>query len=344
MKIRDVLTNPQLPIVLIIFLNLANILNSQAIIQEQLRGDLVSAENLDFFRAIGVDSLSVYPPPPMDNFDEMVVYCEDMKKKTEAHGLKLQTLAKRCPHAISLGLPERDKKIEQWCNLIKAMGMVGIPIFSYNFKPITIIRTTPQKGRGGALYSSFSYNEYARDPSEKDQPLKIPEEQLWENLQYLLRHIVPAAEQAGVRLALHPDDPPIAEPFGGYPRIVSSIENYEKIFQLAPSPAHGMLFCQGCVTEMGGDVYETIRRMGRQNKIVCVHFRNVRGTPHDFQEVFVDEGNVDMFEAMRAYRDIGFKGPFMMDHTPQIPNDRLDREGRAFAVGFMWALIQAVYR
>ena len=95
---------------------------------------------------------------------------------------------------------------------------------------------------------------------------------------------------------------------------------------------------------MGIDVYETIRRMGRQNKIVYVHFRNVRGNPENFQEVFVDEGNVDMYKAMCAYRDIGFKGPFMMDHTPQIPHDRWDREGRAFAVGFIRALIQAVYR
>ncbi len=319
-------------------------MKNSATIQEQLRTENLSDENLSFCRAIGADCLSIYPPPAMESIEEMADYCEDTKRMVGRHGLKLQTLAQRCPDEISLGLAGRDRKIDQWCDLLKVMGKVGIPFFGYNFKPITIIRTTPTKGRGGALYSSFSYEEYKRSLPEEEQELRISENQMWKNLHYLLQRIVPAAEEADVRLALHPDDPPISEPFGGYPRIISSIENYEKIFQMVPSPANGMLFCQGCITEMGIDVYETIRRIGRQNKIVSVHFRNVRGNSENFQEVFVDEGNVDMHKAMCAYRDIGFHGPFMMDHTPEIPGDRQNREGRALAVGFIRAMIQAVYR
>jgi mannonate dehydratase len=105
-----------------------------------------------------------------------------------------------------------------------------------------------------------------------------------------------------------------------------------------------MLFCQGCVTEMGVDVYEAIRDIASLGKIVYVHFRNVRGTPRNFQEVFLDEGDIDMFKAMQTYKDSGFEGPFMMDHTPTIPDSRNSREGLAFAVGYIRAMIQAVYR
>jgi mannonate dehydratase len=105
-----------------------------------------------------------------------------------------------------------------------------------------------------------------------------------------------------------------------------------------------MLFCQGCVTEMGVDVEQAIREIGALGKIVYVHFRNVRGTPRNFQEVFIDEGDVDMVKMMQTYRDVGFQGPFMMDHTPQFAHGQTFWSGHAFAVGYMRALIQAVYR
>ena len=152
------------------------------------------------------------------------------------------------------------------------------------------------------------------------------------------------AAEAGVTLALHPDDPPLPEPMAGAARIVSTLEQYERIFALNPSPNNAMLFCQGCVTEMGIDVCEAIRRMGGQDKICYVHFRNVRGTPKDFWEVFIDEGDVDMFRAMQTYKEVGFAGPFMMDHTPAIPDDRDQRQGHAYATGYIRAMIQAIYR
>ena len=145
-------------------------------------------------------------------------------------------------------------------------------------------------------------------------------------------------------MALHPDDPPIPEPMGGAARIVSTLEHYERIFGIVPSPANAMLFCQGCVTEMGVDVYQAIQRMATQNKIVYVHFRNVKGSGKYFEEVFGDEGDVDMLRAMQAYKDAGFQGPFMMDHTPQIPGDFAGaRAGHALATGYIRAMIQAVY-
>ena len=223
------------------------------------------------------------------------------------------------------------------------MGTVGVPTLGYNFKPVGNFRTPSDTGRGGAHYSTFTYAEYEKEGH--DYPAKhIDGDEMWANISYFHQRIVPVAEEAGVTLALHPDDPPLPEPMGGAARIVSTLDQYERIFSLNPSPQNAMLFCQGCVTEMGIDVFEAIRRMGRQGKIAYVHFRNVRGTPKDFREVFVDEGDVDMYQAMQTYKEVGFNGPFMMDHTPSIPDDAGGRQGHAYATGFIRAMIQAVYR
>src|SRR5262249_5761748 len=163
-----------------------------------------------------------------------------------------------------------------------------------------------------------------------------------ENLLYFLRRVIPVAEACSVRMALHPDDPPIPEPMGGAARIVSTLDDYQRIFDAVPSDANAMLFCQGCVAEMGEDVCQAIRRIGAQKKIVYVHFRNIRGTPRSFQEVFLDEGDVDMVRAMQTYREVGFQGPFMMDHTPHLPQEKAAWAGRAYAAGYIRALIQAV--
>ena len=145
-------------------------------------------------------------------------------------------------------------------------------------------------------------------------------------------------------MALHPDDPPIPEPFAGVAQIVSTLEQYRRVFDAVPNDSNGMLFCQGSVSEMGVDACDAIREMGPRSKIVYVHFRNIRGTHRNFQEVFVDEGDVDMVRAMEAYKEVGFEGPLMMDHTPRIPGDDQVGAGRAYAVGYIRALIQATYR
>ena len=312
-------------------------------VQDQLPANQVNDENLKFYKAIGVDYLTIYPPPPLKDFREMVDYFKTMKAQAERHGLKLQNIALGGPDEVTLALEGRDQKIEQWCDMLRALGQVGIPTLCYNFKPIGNFRTPTTYGRGEAGYSTFNYEIYAQDiPAHPDK--QIGEEQMWENIEYFLKHIVPVAEEAGVRLALHPDDPPIPEPMAGAARIVSTLEQYKRIFDLALSPSNAMLFCQGCVAEMGVDVMQAIREIGSLGKIVYVHFRNIRGTPHNFQEVFVDEGDVDMYQAMQTYKEAGFEGPFMMDHTPGIPGDRAGRDGHAFATGYIRAMIQAVYR
>lgn len=310
-------------------------------IQDQLPHQRVTDENLAYYKAIGVDYLTIYPPPALESYAEMVDYFKTTRRQAEKHGLRLYNAAVVGPDDITLGLENRDAKIDEYCDWIRALGAAGVPTLGYNFKPVGNFRTPAATGRGGAQYSTFVWDEYEAEGA--DFPDKhIAADALFENLRYFHARIVPVAEEAGVTLALHPDDPPLPTTMGGAARIVSSLEQYERIFAATPSEHNAMLFCQGCVREMGEDVNAAIRRMG--DKICYVHFRNIRGTPRSFREVFVDEGDVDMYEAMRTYKEVGFNGPFMMDHTPNIPGDRDQREGHAYAVGFIRAMIQAVYR
>lgn len=312
-------------------------------IQEHISFNEVNDDNLGFLKAIGVDYVAIIPPPDLKDGQDRTDLWKDMRKKVEVHGLKLNNVGLSCWDEISLARPDRDEKIEAWCTLIRNLGAAGIPTLGYNFKPIGNFRTASTVGRGGAHYSTFDYDEFMKNPP--DVPEKhVSEEKLFGNLKYFLERIVPVAEEAGVKLAMHPDDPPIKEPLGGAARILSSLNDFQRMFDAVPSQANAMLFCQGCVTEMGENVPAAIRRIGSQKKIAYVHFRNIRGNPRKFQEVFVDEGDVDMYTAMRNYKEVGFDGPFMMDHTPSIPQDNGQRLGRAFAAGYIRAMIQAVYR
>ena len=312
-------------------------------IQEYLAWNQVNDENLSFLKAIGVDYLAVYPAPDMSDGEDRTQFWLKMRDFVESYGLKLQNVGQHGWDSITLGLPDRNEKIEAWCIMLRNLGAAGIPTLGYNFKPIGNFRTTPTRGRGGSSYSTFDYDEFMQNPPHYPDK-QISEEKLWENLEYFLKRVIPVAEETGVKMALHPDDPPIPEPLEGAARIISTLENYQRISNLVQSDCNGMLFCQGCVAEMGADVYEAIRKFGSQNKIIYVHFRNIRGTPHKFQEVFLDEGDVDMFLAMQTYRDVGFQGPFMMDHTPRLSQEKAPWAGRAFAVGYIRAMIQAVYR
>jgi mannonate dehydratase len=313
-------------------------------ILDQLRWNDVTEDNLNFYKAISVDSLLVHVPPEMADGGDHTEEFVRLKQFIASHGLTLHVLhSGGLPRdKIVYALPGRDEQIHAWCQVLRAIGKAGVPATATTFYAISHFRTTPTVGRGGAKYSTWNYEEYLKNP--KQYPGKeISEEQIWENLEYFLQRVVPVAEEAGVRIALHPDDPPIPEPLGGAARIIGSVENYQRAFDMAPSDANGMLFCQGCVAEMGIDVEETIRYMGSRGKIVFVHFRNIVGTPYNFQEVFIDEGQVDMLNAMRVYKEVGYDGPFMMDHTPGIPHPSAPWSGHAYANAYIRALIQMVY-
>jgi len=326
------------------------------LIQDKASWDGGIENKLRLLRTLGVDCVSMdIPDGPrpggaidLSSVASATAFFRKAKATVAAHGLDLRTvLATSGFDEIKRGLPGRDAKIEWLSNAVQGMGAAGIPILAYNFKLLVSknLRSAPTKGRGGAEYISFDYDAYLKNPAPAIDP-PVSEEKMWDNLAYFLRAVVPVAEKAGVRLALHPDDPPVPQgtpALAGAAHIVSSFEQYRRIFGIVPSSSNGMLFCQGCVTEMQGvDVYDAIRQMGSAGKIVMVHFRNVRGEFPRFQETFVDEGDVDMFRAMQAYRDVGFEGPFTLDHSPMFPEAEIANQ--AFVVGYLRALIQAVYR
>ncbi|MGD0803407.1 MAG: mannonate dehydratase [Candidatus Bathyarchaeia archaeon] len=168
------------------------------------------------------------------------------------------------------------------------MGKVGIPILDYNRNIIRTWRTSHwTRGRGESYLSSFDYNLL------KEAPLAsygtITDEKLWENFTYFIKWVIPVAEEAGVKMALHPDDPPVPS-ICGIARIFRSVETFKRMIEIAPSDYNGLTFCQGCFAERGADVIEAICYFGTRKKIFLVHFRNVRGTVPKFEESFIDDG------------------------------------------------------
>ena len=309
-------------------------------------------ETLSFYRAISVEMIQldlrtggkVEAERHVRAGKDSTELFEQAREKTESHGLKLQTVFMPVLEGITLATKERDEELGAFVRLIECIGKAGIPTLAWNFKPMGNFRTISDIGRGGAVYSTFDYAEFERSRPEPHEP-PVSAEVMWDNMVAFMRAAVPAAEKAGVNLALHPDDPPIPEPLGGVAQICSTVEQFRRIFDAVPSTNHRMLFCQGCMTELAGPqgVYEIIAEMASRKKIALVHFRNVRGRLPRFAEVFIDEGEVDMRRAMETYRDNGYSGPFGMDHTPGFPQSTAGPAGKAFANGYIRAMIQTVY-
>jgi len=243
-----------------------------------------------------------------------------------------------------LGKPERDRDIENIARSIAAVGAARIPVFQYRWSPDFYwdreMGFQTVEGRGGVRYTSFDFDRVKDKPPFPDLGV-ISYEVLWERLMYFLGALLPAAERAGVKLSLHPKDPP--EPVvRGVTRLLTNVEQIEKFVDAIPSPVHGFTFCQGTVTEMGVDVIDAIRRIGRRGRIHHVHFRGVRGKVPRYTEVFIDEGDVDMLAAMRAYKEVGYEGALVSDHTPGMNGDSGGFRGRSFSHGYIRALVQAV--
>ncbi len=278
-------------------------------------------------------------------------YLDTLKKiKTdyEASGLSIAGVESHpvAAEKIKLGLPGRDEEIANYCAVINALGKVGIPMCCYNFMAgIGWYRTkvdTPE--RGGALASEFD-NKVAKRQGLTEWG-EISEEKIWANLTYFLKRVIPVAEKAGVKMALHPDDPPIS-PLRGIGRILTSARAFRRVLQIMPSPVNGIAFCQANFKLMGENIQALVREFGGQGKIFFVHLRDVQGTGERFRETFHDNGPTDMAEMLKLYHDVNFRGPIRPDHAPTLADESNERpgyamQGKVFAIGYIKGIMEAL--
>lgn len=277
-------------------------------------------------------------------FDTLV----KIKAAYEASGLAIAGVESHpvAAEKIKLGLPGRDEEIANYCAVIEALGKVGIPMCCYNFMAgIGWYRTRVDlPERGGALASEFD-NQSAERKGLTEWG-RISEDEIWDNLTYFLKRIIPVAEKANVQMALHPDDPPLS-PLRGIGRILTSGEAFRRVLQIVPSPVNGIAFCQANFKLMGDNIESLIKEFGGQGKIFFVHLRDVVGTPERFRETFHDNGPTDMARMLRLYHDVGFRGPIRPDHAPTLAAESNERpgyamQGKVFAIGYMKGIAEAL--
>ncbi|MDB5114738.1 MAG: mannonate dehydratase [Mucilaginibacter sp.] len=245
-----------------------------------------------------------------------------------------------------LALAGRDEEIANFITFMKNLAKAGVDTICYNWMPVIgWYRTNmASPGRGGALVTAFDYEDIKNAPAT--QYGEITKEALWTNLEYFLKAVVPEAEKAGIKLAMHPDDPQV-DSIKGISRIMTTVDNFDRLLKLYPSPNNGITMCQGNFSLMGADIPTVVNHFGKQGKIHFVHFRNVRGGKVKFTECFHDEGQIDMHAAMKAYYNIGFKGPIRPDHVPTMEGDSNEHAGYStigtlYALGYIRGLMESV--
>lgn len=295
--------------------------------------------------------------------DQIWTYEEliDIKRHIESHGLVWEAIENFDPahwHDVLLDGPKREQQMENLKQTIRNIGRAGIPIMGYNFSIAGVWGWTKGPfGRGDAM--SIRYDESAID---KDAPIPngmvwnmvydpdappghvppVSSKELWARFEAFLKEIIPVAEENGVTLALHPDDPP-TDSLRQTARLVNQPHKYQQVLDLVPSPSNALEFCLGSLQEMtDGDVYDSITHYGNQDKIAYVHFRNVRGQVPYYEETFVDEGDLDMIRALQTLKEVDYDGVVIPDHTPEMSCSAPWHAGMAYTLGYMKAAMQAV--
>ncbi len=304
-------------------------------------------EDLQFTKQMGVEYVVLWTDGEHANYD----YFMSRREIFENAGLKIYGFGNSDVHnqdAIVLNLPNRDEKVEQYKRYIRDLGRAGIPYTTYAHMGNGIWSTERETTRGGASARGFDLDK-AQEGHWREKTYQMPlshgreysEQEIWDNYTHFIKEAAPVAEEAGVMIGIHPDDPPVPR-LAGIPRcIFSSFEGYKQAFEIADSPNVGMCLCVGCWLEggelMGKDVLESMRFFGEWGKVFKVHFRNVdQPLPH-FVETFVDNGYQDMYQVMKVMREVNFKGVAIPDHVPSMVGDR---SGTAYTIAYMNALVK----
>lgn len=253
---------------------------------------------------------------------------------------------------IKLGLANRDQLIEQYIQMLHNMGKLEIPLLCYNFMAsIGWFRTRVDiPERGGAQVSGFYLDDVKDQLVHEDE--RISEAKLWENLFYFQDAVLPEAKSAGVKMALHPDDPPVS-PLKGVARILTNAEAFEKVWQRNPIDSNAITFCQASFLTMGEDIRELAHKWLREKRIAFLHIRDIEGDRENFRETFHDNGPTDMVEMLKIYKGHGFDGPIRPDHAPAMFGETqgtfggsttvgYEITGKIFAIGYLKGIFESV--
>lgn len=311
-----------------------------------------SDEELQFFGQLGVEWAMV---GIKDVKEHTLEFYQKLVKRFGEFGLKIYRIANLSVHnvpEITLNLPGRDAKIEEFKQFIRNIGQAGIKYNTYAHMANGIWSSEPTEGRGGMrarrldLSKAMGHWDGKIYQGDLTHGRPYTEEELWDNYAYLIKEIAPVAEEEGVRIGIHPDDPPVYA-LGGIPRCMfGTFEGYKKAMEIAASPNIGMCLCVGCWLEggtqgMGNTPVDAIKYFAAQDKLFKVHFRNVSNPmPEPWVETLIDNGYQDMYEVMKALREVKFDGCIIPDHIPAMLGG--SRVGTAYSIAYMRALIQAV--
>ena len=276
------------------------------------------------------------------------------KEEAAAEGVSVDMIHIGIPQSITLAQdPQRDRDLDTVCQNIENAGKAGLRGLNYNFHTVhyPIYRTARTPGRGGTTYSTFDMSKF--DNETLTELGRVSRDEVFERMAYFLERVIPVAEANSVQMACHFNDPPapILKGIEGWNYPV--FEGLKRFVELVDSPYHGFNFCCGTASEglenPGEELYEIVRYFGGRGKLFNIHFRNIRGGLHNFQEVWPDEGAVDMYKVAQVLRDVGYPYMLMPDHAPHHPDDVSPpgvssrvRQAWAFQFGYITALIQAV--
>lgn len=296
-------------------------------------------DELLFARQLGVDCVYTWIRSEQRNYD----YLARLRERVESYGLQLYNVgnievAKN--DKIHLALPGRERAIADFQAFVRDLGRAGIGVTTFTWEPTQVWSSAPGETRG-ATTRAVDLDEMLRRPFTHGRAYS--EAEIWENYTYFIRQMMPACEEAGVRLALHPNDPPSPSPLGGIPCLIHSFDTYRRAFAMANSRALGMEFCCGCWLEGGagfGDIFEGIRSFVAADRVLIVHFRNVSAPLPRFVETFLDNGYGDMYAIMKAFVQAGYRGTMILDHSPQFVGDLARHSATAYAIGYMRALME----
>ncbi|MFP4106592.1 MAG: mannonate dehydratase [Phycisphaerae bacterium] len=308
-----------------------------------------SDKHMPFQKRCGVEAVCASPAAGGPDKIWTVDTCKARIKQVEEAGLRLAAMYWGVQREV-LVPGRRDGLIERCRKQIIAAGKAGIPALQYNLHVRTWrARTGKEEGRGGGMCGAWDLSKVERQRGKRDIG-PVGEEEMWDRIEYFLKKVVPVAHEHKVALSCHPPDPPMPKNHKfKIAQVLDTVDGLKRFVKIQDSPYHGILFCQGTVWEMlykknkPDGLYDAIRWFCSRDKVHGVHFRNLIGGREKFVETYHDEGEIDMVRAAKAYKDSGYTGMLMPDHTPSHETDPGGLQHFAWAYGYIKGIIQAVY-